>query len=221
MGKFWTQQNYIFKSSKPLFLIFSYCVAMGANLILVLCSPPAHPCRSWAFSMAVRLAKLMSCCGSHCFTIIHPFHSSSACCPSPSSSSLEVADIPMSLWGHNLSRSLSEASPPSRVSTVLSSIASSTKLKSCIQVKNWPHMEPHRTPLVSGHQPDGTPSTTTLWARPNNQLFTYCALTVSWAFCLCNWWLRSPSWLWIMGCISSAVHNYELVWVHAALNTFK
>lgn len=131
------------------------------------------------------------------FHTTYYFHSSNACCPSPSLSWLDVADIPMSQWGHYLSRPLSKASG---VSAVLSNTASSTKLKSYIRVKNWPHTGAPQNPT------DDRPPA---WCNPIcynplsltlQPVVSYCALTVCWAFCLCFLSYKSTFWpgYWVL-----------------------
>jgi len=39
--------------------------------------------------------------------------------------------------------------------------------------RTCPKMEPWRTTLATGHQPDGTPLLTTLWVQPISQLLTH------------------------------------------------
>lgn len=74
---------------------------------------------------------------------------------------------------------------PSGVSAVLSNIASSAKLKSYVQVKNWPH---------SGAPQNPTHDRPPAWCNPiyynplsptHQPIVSCCVLTVCWAFCLC------------------------------------
>ncbi|KAK4807043.1 hypothetical protein QYF61_018384 [Mycteria americana] len=83
----------------------------------------------------------------------------------------------------SLSRSLCRAFLPSSRSTLPHNLVSSANLlrvhsipssRSLIKILNrtGPNTEPWGTPLVTGHQLDLTPVTTTLWARPSSQFFT-------------------------------------------------
>ena len=84
--------------------------------------------------------------------------------------------------GSSLSRSLCRSFLPSSRSTLLPNVVSSANLlrvhsnslsRSVINVFNrtGPNIEPCGTPLVTGHQLDLTPFTTTLWAQPSSQFF--------------------------------------------------
>lgn len=55
----------------------------------------------------------------------------------------------------------------------------SDDLHICIQSskRTGPKMEPFRTPLLTGHQPDVAPFT--LWAQPASQLITHCIMYLS------------------------------------------